>query len=74
MVVLSSRIRQGFEEDYLVIGGSPMLNALAMNMWLTRFPKMRCLLWSGKQESYMPVIVYRESIERMALSDGRPAD
>ncbi len=40
MVVLSSRIRQASEEEFIVIGGSPMLNGIAISMWLVRFPKM----------------------------------
>lgn len=73
MVVLSSRIRQAHEDDHIVVGGSPMLNGIAIAMWLTRFKKMNCLIWSHRNNKYEPITISAEAVARNAMNEGKPA-
>lgn len=73
MVRLSERLRMATEDDWVVVGGSPMLNGLVMSMWLIRFGKMNCLQWSWKGNNYEPVTISAEAVRKNALSEGVPA-
>ncbi len=73
MVNLASRLRNATEEDFAIVGGSPMLNGIVMSMWLERFDKMKCLVWSNKKERYEIVTVTKGAIVKNATSTGSPA-
>lgn len=73
MVTISHRLKVSAPEDYLVMSGSPMLNALALAMWLCRFRTCNVLLWSLRDREYKHLIISQASVERLALLDGTPA-
>ena len=65
--------RRATEDDYLLISGSPMLNALAVVMWLRRFPECKVLQWDAKQRSYILTQLttkHMDSIMEEALMKG----
>lgn len=70
MVLISERLRVADAEDYVVISGAPMLNALVLAMWLRRFPHIKCLLWSQKYGRYEQKTVTAGAVEKNALSEG----
>lgn len=70
MVMISHRLRVAAVEDYLGISGSPVLNALALAMWLRRFGMCNVLLWSHRDSQYKHLIIQADSVERMALTEG----
>jgi len=43
-------------------------------MWLAKFPKINLLQWSMKKEEYVPIVLMKAAIERMANESGKPAD
>lgn len=67
MVNISGRLRVASIEDFLVISGSPMLNALTIAMWLHRFGKANTLQWSHRDEEYKLVTLDRDNLYRLAL-------
>jgi hypothetical protein len=73
MVLISHRLRVATAEDFLAISGSPMLNALALAMWLRRFKTCRVLLWSHRDTQYKELIISGDSVERLAIGEGRIA-
>ncbi len=73
MVNLASRIRNAVEEDFVISGGSPMLNSILSAMWLTRFDKIKWLVWSNKQSKYEIVTVTKGAIVKNAMSEGSVA-
>jgi hypothetical protein len=40
------------KEDYLLLCGHPVLNAMAASLWLLRFGQIRLLLWDAKKRTY----------------------
>lgn len=42
----------GKEEDYLLLSGYQMVNAMAVHLWLTHFKTVRILQWNAKQRRY----------------------
>jgi hypothetical protein len=75
MVNFGTRLSHASEEDYLAVSGLPILNALALAMWLVKFPKCNLLQWSMKKETYVPIVLTRAAVEKNSLYDpNRPAD
>lgn len=75
MVTFGSRLTHAKEEDYLAISGLPVLNALALTMWLEKFPSCNLLQWSMKKKSYVPIILSKAAVVKNATEDpNRPAD
>lgn len=74
MVMLAPRLQHATEDDYVAISGLPILNALVLVMWLAKFPKINLLQWSMKNTEYIPVVLTRAAVERMANESGKPAD
>lgn len=72
MVMISHRLRVASAEDYLGISGSPLLNALALAMWLRRFGTCNVLLWSHRDSEYKHLTIAADSVERLALTEGMP--
>ena len=74
MVHLGPRLQSASEDDYVAVSGLPILNALVVVMWLAKFPKINLLQWSMKKEEYVPIVLMKAAIERMANESGKPAD
>lgn len=73
MVTISQRLKVAAKEDYLAVSGSPILNALALAMWLRRFGLCNVLLWSHRDKEYKHLVINEGSVERLALVDAAPA-
>lgn len=50
------------EGDYLLISGTPIVNALALVMWLQMFQTARLCLWDAKKREYLISTVERENL------------
>lgn len=74
MVMLASRLAHASADDYLAISGLPLLNALAISMWLVRFKRVRLLQFSTKRGKYQKLELSYAALERMATSEPGPAD
>lgn len=51
------------EDDFLLISGSPVVNALVLAMWLLRFPTCKLALWDAKAGEYKLATVERSNME-----------
>lgn len=50
------------EGDYLLISGTPIVNALALTMWLQMFPSCNLALWDAKRSEYRISRVERDNL------------
>lgn len=73
MVMISHRLRVASAEDFLAVSGSPMLNSLAVAMWVVRFGVCNVLLWSHRDKEYKHLIIKEDSLRRLATSEGAVA-
>ncbi len=73
MVLISHRLQVASADDFLVISGSPLLNALIVAMWLRRFDHLNLLLWSHRDSEYKLVTVQAATVDRLATEEGRIA-
>jgi hypothetical protein len=48
--------------DYLLISGLPILNAVALSLWLERFGKANILQWSTNNEDYVHLVIEKATI------------
>lgn len=39
-------------DDYLLISGTPVVNAVAMHIWLLHFGRIKLLQWNAKRREY----------------------
>lgn len=39
-------------DDFLLLSGTPILPALTLSLWLTRFDKCQLLLWDARERDY----------------------
>lgn len=53
------------EQDYLLISGTPIVNALALTMWLLMFPTCRLALWDAKKREYIIATVDKDNLARI---------
>ena len=72
MVMVSHRLKVADPEDFLVISGSPILNALALAMWLERFGQCNALLWSHRDKAYKHLNLSGASLKRLAMEGLQP--
>ncbi len=56
------------EGDYLLISGTPLVNALALTLWLLRFSSCKLALWDAKAQKYLIATVDRENLENIMQS------
>jgi len=70
MVMVSHRLHVAGKEDFLAISGSPLLNALALAMWLRRFGTCNVLLWSHRDKEYKHLTIQADSLDRLSQSEG----
>ena len=50
------------EGDYLLISGTPIVNALALTMWLQMWPTCKLALWDAKKREYLISTVERDNL------------
>jgi hypothetical protein len=48
--------------DYLLVSGTPIVNALALTMWLQMYPTCNLALWDAKRGEYLISKVERENL------------
>lgn len=70
MVNVALRLRNADAEDFLVIAGTPILNAIVVAMWLARFGKVNLLLWGRKERKYEHRVLDEPNLKRIATSEG----
>lgn len=69
MVGMGHHINMAKDSDYLVISGSPLLNAIAVAMWLAKFQHVNLLQHSIRQGKYLFIQVRRAAIEANLKGD-----
>lgn len=74
MVVLGTRLAHATANDYLAMSGSPLLNALAICMWLKKFGRVNLLQHNAKTGKYQLITISDKAVERNALIEPGPAD
>lgn len=52
-------------EDYLLLSGAPILNALACSLWLLQHGSVRLLIWEARNDGYVFKVVERQNLERI---------
>lgn len=48
--------------DYLLVSGTPIVNALALTMWLQMYPTCNLALWDAKNGEYIISKVERDNL------------
>ena len=66
---MATTLKVANEEDYLLISGSPMLNVIAVQIWLRKFPKVKLLQFSTREEQYIPRTLYADTLDRLACAE-----
>lgn len=51
--------------DYLLLSGTPILNALAGMLWILRHRECKMLIFEAKEQKYEQYIVDRANLERI---------
>lgn len=74
MVLLATRIAHAKPDDFLAISGLPLLNALAIAMWLKKFEMVKLLQFSTKQNKYLKLTLSDRAVAKNALTEPGPAD
>lgn len=74
LVNLSQRLSMAQEQDYLVISGLALLNALVLAIWLAKFPKANILQWSVNGSNYVKLVISAENVRRHANKPLEPAE
>lgn len=70
MVMISHRLRVASPDDFVAVSGSPLLVALVITMWLTRFGTCNVLLWSHRDGGYKHLVISQESVVRLSTGEG----
>lgn len=68
MVLIAPRLQMAHEDDFLLISGPQILNAVVLAMWLQRFPHANVLQWSIRRTQYVPLLVSAKAVERNATA------
>ena len=53
------------EDDYILISGTPMLNAQALLIWMLHFKKARILQWNAKRRKYILTTITLEQMQNL---------
>lgn len=56
------------ETDYLLISGTPIVNALALTMWLQMFATCKLALWDAKKREYLISTIERDNLANILQS------
>lgn len=59
-------LKMAHEDDFLLISGSPMLNVIAVQIWLRKFSKVKLLQFSTREEEYIPRTLFAANLDRIA--------
>jgi hypothetical protein len=62
---LSEYIARSEKEDYLLLSGTPVLNALAGMLWILRHETCNLLIFDAKIQNYVVGIVTRSNFQRI---------
>jgi hypothetical protein len=70
---LSKHIARGIihhasEDDFVLISGTPMVNVLAIWIWMIHFKKCQVLQWDAKQRVYRLTTIEEDSTRKMMQS------
>ena len=59
---MAEHIALSEDTDFLLLSGSPVLNALAAALWMVRHKKMTLLIFDGKGQKYIQNVIYRDNL------------
>lgn len=54
--------RYADEKDYLLVSGTPTVNMIALELWLSRFGTVQLLQWNAKTKEYSLSILKRDQM------------
>lgn len=74
MYLIGSRLQLAHQDDYVLISGLPILNALVTTMWLQKFPFIKFLQWSTQDRDYKEVYVTHEAVYSNTFHPAGPAE
>ena len=63
MVGLAQHLKMAKVDDYLAISGLPIINAIALAMWLTKFGTVNVLQHSVRKDDYVFLRVSQAAID-----------
>lgn len=63
--ILNQFIAHSDPDDYLLLSGTPILNAIAGMLWILRHPRANLLIFDAKTQSYEEKIVSRLNYQKM---------
>lgn len=63
--LLTQQIARSSPKDYLLLSGTPVLNAIAAALWILRHSEMRLLIFDAKIQGYVEKIVTRHNYQAM---------
>ena len=52
-------------EDYVLVSGTPMVNVLAIHIWLIHFGKCKVLQWDAKHRCYRVTVLEDDATRNM---------
>lgn len=70
MVSIAPKLKSATADDYLLISGTPVIVALVVLMWVTRFGVVNLLQWSQSRGDYIEIVLTQEAVERMSVNGG----
>lgn len=73
-LTMSHRLQMAEGFDYLAISGLQILNAVALALWLQKFPTANLLQWSNQRGEYSIVKIHRHVLDRLMNQPIKPAD
>lgn len=62
---IASKLKHGYVEDFLLLSGPPIANALAICLWLRKFPTVNVLQWSANGREYELRTIDSEILEEL---------
>jgi hypothetical protein len=70
MVIAAAKLALADPEDYLLISGPQILNAVVVALWLEKFKVAKLLQWSSRKANYVQIRLSSESVTRLAHQEG----
>lgn len=67
MALIKPRLEVAHADDYLLISGLQILNAVVLAMWLRRFGYANVLQWSIHKQLYVPIFISGRAVDKNAL-------
>jgi hypothetical protein len=69
MLNLGHLLKMASADDYLAISGLPLLNALALTMWLRKFPTAHVLQHSVRENDYIYLRIELAAVDQNLQGD-----